>query len=270
VSALARVVLALAVSVAPVAAAQESGSLEAVMDCFVKGIPPSSHGRFALTHVHPGISEHTASGEYWAELPETGARKVVIASPDAWNGKAGAYLFSEGDALGEAWAWKQGEAKARLIPAKSDEAYVFHTDVSFEDFARFARIVAPGQIRRLPDAKIGDRPVYVVEIKPGPDARSNYTRVVSSIDQEWCAPLQREGYSDAFEKGARPLHVTRVDPKDVKLEKGFARVQRARLDDNGDGSHTIVKIEDLSIGDPRPESFFTPEHLPQTLSERSR
>jgi hypothetical protein len=194
----------------------------------------------------------------------------VIASPDAWDGKAGAYLFSEGDALGEAWAWKQGDAQATRVPAHSPEAFVFHTDVAFEDFARFARIVAPGQIRRLPDTSIGGRYVFVLETRPGPDARSIYERVITSIDREWCTPLRREGYSPAFEKGERPVRVMTIDPKDVKLEKGFARVQRARLEDNSDGSSTIVKLEDLSIGDPLPESFFTPEHLPQTLSERSR
>jgi hypothetical protein len=245
-------------------------SLEQVMECFVKGIPPAVHGRFALTHIHADKSEHTAAGEYWAELPETGARKVLIASPDAWDGKPGAYLFSDGDPLGEAWAWKHGEAKAVRIAAHSADAFVFHTDVSFEDFARFARIVSPGQIRRLPDATVDGRPVFVLEIKPGPDARSIYDRVVSSIDKEWCTPLRREGYSASFENGARPLRVFRVSPADVSLERGFARVHRAVLDDNSDGSSTIAKLEDLELGAPLPGSFFTPEHLPKTLSERSR
>ena len=274
-NALGRISLALFVCVAAPASAQhgaeEAGSLEAVMDCFVKGIPPSAHGRFALTHVHPGVSEHTASGEYWAELPETGARKVVIASPDAWDGKAGAYLFSDGDALGEAWAWKQGEPAAKRVEAHSPDAFVFHTDVSFEDFARFARIVAPGQIRRLPDSSIVGRYVFVLETRPGPDARSIYDRVVTSIDKEWCTPLRREGYSPAFEKGARPVRLMTIDPKDVKIEKGFARVQRAVLEDNSDGSTTVVKLEDLELGDEKlPESYFTPEHLPKTFSERSK
>jgi hypothetical protein len=265
--------LALLVSVAAGASADQgegAHSLEQVMDCFVKGIPPSAHGRFALTHVHQGVSEHTASGQYWAELPETGARKVLIASPDAWDGKAGAYLFSEGDALGEAWAWKHGDPKPARVQAHSPEAFVFHTDVSFEDFARFARIVAPGQIRRLPDTSIGGRYVFVLETRPGPDARSIYDRVITSIDKEWCTPLRREGYSPAFEKGERPVRVVTIDPQDVKVEKGFARVQRALLEDNSDGSKTIVKLEDLELGEKLPDAFFTPENLPKALSDRSR
>ena len=247
------------------AAAEGPGSLEQVMNCFVKAIPPAAHGRFSLVHQHStNEPDHTAAGEYWAELPEVGERKVLIASRDAWQGKAGAYLFSDGDPLGEAWGWKQGE-QPRRIAARSPDANVFHTDVSFEDFARFARIVAPGQIRRLPDATVDGRAVYVLEIRPGPDAHSIYDRVVSSIDKEWCTPLRREGYSASFEGGARPLHLMTVAPADVKQEKGFARASRARLQDFSDGSETRVELVDLEIGAPLPADFFTPENLPRAL-----
>jgi hypothetical protein len=264
-AALAFLLVALAAGRATADLGEGAHSLEQVMECFVKAIPPAVHGRFALTHIHGDKSEHTAAGEYWAELPETGARKVLVASSDAWDGKAGAYLFSDGDALGEAWAWRQGEAKAVKIAAHSPDAFVFHTDVSFEDFARFARIVSPGQIRRLPDAAVEGREVFVLEIKPGPDARSIYDRVVTSIDKEWCTPLRREGYSAKFENGARPLRVFSVAPADVKLEKGFARATKARLQDLSDGSETRVELVDLELGAEPDESFFTPENLPRAL-----
>ena len=127
-----RLALAWLVSLAGVAGADQGAgahSLEAVMDCFVKGIPPAAHGRFTMFHDHPDGqgADHTAAGEYWAELPETGARKVVAASPDAWDGKGGAYLFSDGDALGEAWAWREGQTAAQRIAAHSPDAFVFHT-----------------------------------------------------------------------------------------------------------------------------------------------
>lgn len=271
-SGLAALGVAAALALLPAArAAADKGtgahSLEQVMECFLKGIPASTHGRFSLVHHHaPGQGpDHTAAGEYWAELPEVGARKVVVASKDAWNGKAGAYLFSEGDALGEAWGWKEGEPAAKKIERGSAEAYVFHTDVSFEDFARFARIVSPGQIRRLPDATVEGRPVFVLEIRPGPDAHSTYDRIVTSIDQAWCLPLLREGYSASFDGGAKPMHVTRVNPADVKQEQGYARATRATLVDNTDGSDTVVELVDLAIDEKLPADFFTPEHLPRTL-----
>jgi hypothetical protein len=266
-AALAFLLVALASGRATADLGEGAHSLEQVMECFIKGIPPAAHGRFSLVHDHPEGqgADHTAAGEYWAEVPEVGARKVLIASRDAWDGKAGVYLFSEGDALGEAWGWREGEPAARKIAAGSPEGYVFHTDVSFEDFARFARIVSPGQVRRLPDATVDGRAVFVLEIKPGPDAHSSYDRVVSSIDKEWCTPLRREGYSAKFEGGARPLRVFSVAPADVKLEQGFARATKARLQDLADGSETRVELVDLELGGELAEDFFTPENLPRAL-----
>jgi hypothetical protein len=246
------------------AAEPEHLSLEEVLDCVLKSLPPSATGTFTLDWRSAKGEERKVEGRYWSEQPGDSARKVIVASKDGGAGPM-AYLFSEGDAVGEAWLWTPAQPAARRVVARGAEGEMFGTDVSFEDFARFARINFPGQIRRLPDAEIGGRAVYVVETRPAPDAGSEYSRIVSSLDKELCVVLRREGYETGFEDGAKPRKIVSVDPKDVKREGAFGRATLATLDDRRDGSRTRLALVDASVDAHLSDSFFTPENLPATV-----
>lgn len=239
-------------------------SLEEVIDCVLKSLPPSAHGKFALDWRSAKGEERRVTGRYWSEQPTDSGRKVIVASSPGGGGPHAAYLFGEGDAVGEAWIWTPEQAAARRVAVRGAAGEMFGTDVSFEDFARFARINFPGQLRRLPDAAIDGRAVYVVETRPAPDAGSEYSRIVSSIDQELCVVLRRESYEPRFEGGAKPNKVLTVDPRDVKREGGYGRATRALLDDRRDGSQTRLELVDLSLDAKLVDGFFTPENLPQT------
>jgi len=239
--------------------------MEEVLDCVLKSLPPSVHGKFVLTHTHADGKAQIVNGEYWAETPQDAGRRVVIASRGGAADARAAYLFREGDTIGEAWRWTPEKPEARRIQSGAGDDDLFGTDVTLEDFARFARINFPGRLRRLDDAEIGGRPVFVVETIPAPDAGSEYQKLVSSIDKGWCVVLRRESYEASFEGGAKPSKVLTVDTKDVKLEKGFARVTSALLSDMRDGSNTRAQLEDLSMDPSLPADFFTPEKLAQAV-----
>jgi hypothetical protein len=239
-------------------------SLEEVLDCVLRSIPPSVHGTFTLDWRSAQGEERKVEGKYWSEQPPDSARKVIVASSGGAPEERAAYLFSEGDAVGEAWIWTPGQTAARRVVAHGAEGEMFGTDVSFEDFARFARINFPGQIRRLADASVDGRAVFVVETKPAPDVGSEYSRIVSSLDKELCVVLRRECYETGFEAGAKPRKVLSVDPKDVKREGAFGRATKALLEDRRDGSQTRLELVDLSIDAKLTDSFFTPENLPKT------
>jgi hypothetical protein len=238
-------------------------SIQEVLDCTLKSLPPSATGTFTLDWRSAKGEERKVEGRYWSEQPGDSARKVIVSSKDGGAGPM-AYLFSEGDAIGEAWLWTPAQPAARKVVARGAEGEMFGTDVSFEDFARFARINFPGQIRRLPDSAIDGRPVFVVETRPAPDAGSEYSKIVSSLDKELCVVLRRDAYETGFENGEKPRKVVSVDPKDVKVEGGFGRATRATLDDRRDGSQTRFEMRDASVDAKLSDSFFTPENLPAT------
>lgn len=257
-------VLAIVSPLAPTRAALAGGSIQEVVDCALASLPPSAHGQFVLALRGAKGDEREIRGSYWSEQPAEGARKVIVASSGGGSGKSAAYLFSEGDAIGEAWIWTPEQKAARRVLARGAEAELFGTDLSFEDFARFARISFPGQLRRLDDAAIEGRPVYVVETRPAPDSGSEYSRIVTSLDKELCVVLRRECYEAGFDDGAKPRKILSVDPRDVKREGGFGRATKALLDDRRDGSQTRLRLVDLSLDAKLSDSFFTPENLPET------
>jgi len=240
-----------------------TGSIQEVVDCALRNLPPSAHGVAKLVTRASDGSEKAVEVDYWSHQPDLGARQIVIARRAASSGEVAAYLFSDGDAIGEAWAYAKGQAKAQRITTRGVEVRLFGSAVSLEDFARFARVAFPGKVRRLDDAEIGGRKVYVVETTPGPDSGSEYARIVTSIDREWCAILRRESFDPSFENGSRPRKTYSVEPADVRVDGKFANPRRARLEDAKDGSSTQMEVLSLELPAAVDDTFFSPDALPR-------
>jgi len=241
--------------------AARAGSIQEVYDCAARNLPPSAHAHVQLT-AHVGSGEpHTLQVEYWSRTAPEGTREVVIARRGAPASEIAAYLVSDGDAIGEAWAYTPAHKKAQRIRTAGVEVRMFGSNVSLEDFARVARVLFPGQVRRLDDAEIGGRKAFVVETRPAPDGGSAYSRIVTSIDKEWCMVLRRESYDAQFEKGEKPRKIYSVEPPDVKIDAGFANAHRARQDDAKDGSSTQMEVLELELPAKLDDAMFTPDAL---------
>ncbi len=252
-------VLAL-VAIAPPARA---ATIADVLDCVLANLPPAGHASAKLiTRASANGPERTIEFEYWSLQIDPGVRRVVIARRGVPADKVSAYLFSDGEAIGEAWKYKKSVGKPTRVHAHHGaEAHLFGTNLTLEDFARTARVVFPGEVRKLADASVDGRPVYVVQTKPAPDAESEYSRIVTSIEQEHCLPLRRESFDPKFEKGERPRKIYTVGPDDVKVSGKYAVAVRAQLDDAKDGSQTRLVVDRFDLPPQVDPSFFTPEAL---------
>ena len=248
--------VAFALSLLPAHPSGAAGSLGEVIDCWQKSLPPSAHGGFVLTWKNGKGEERRIEGNYWGEQPQDGPRRVIVASTGHTGGKPAAYLFSEGDEIGDAWIWTPGQTSPRHM--HSHEGELFGTDITLEDFAR---ILFPGQLRRLDDTTLDGRPAYVIQTTPAPDEGSQYERIVSALDKEWCVVLRRECFETGFEGGKVARKVLSSDPTAVKHEHGYARATGALLKDAKDGSETRVELVDLSLDAKLPDGFFAPEKL---------
>ena len=236
-----------------------------VLDCVLANLPPAGHATARMiSRASAKGPERTIDFEYWSLQIDQGMRRVVIAQRGAPADKVSAYLFSDGEAIGEAWQYKKSAGKPTRVHAHHGrEAHLFGTNLTLEDFARTARVVFPGQVRKLADASVDGRPVYVVQTQPAPDAESEYSRIVTSIEQQHCLPLRRESFDPTFEKGERPRKVYSVGPDDVKVDGKYAVAVRAKLDDAKDGSQTRLEVEKFDLPPQLDPAFFTPEALPR-------
>ena len=251
-------VLAL-VAIAPPARA---ATIATVLDCVLANLPPAGHATAKLiTRASANGPERTIEFEYWSLQIDQGMRRVVIAQRGAPADQVSAYLFSDGEAIGEAWEYKKSAGKPTRAHEHGGDSRLFGTNLTLEDFARTARVVFPGQVRLLAEAAVDGRPVYVVQTQPAEDAESEYSRIVTSIEKEHCLPLRRESFDPTFEKGERPRKVYSVGPDDVKVDGKFAVAVRARLDDAKDGSQTRLAVEKFDLPPQLDPAFFTPEAL---------
>jgi hypothetical protein len=262
---LAAVSLALLLAAALPAHAADAGSIQVVYECAVRNLPPSAHARAALTSRSQDGKESTLEVDYWSLTPDVGLRRIVIARRGAPSDSVSAYLFSDGDAVGEAWSYTRGDGAAKRLATSGADTKLFASSLSLEDFARFARVVFPGQVRRLPDAELSGHPAYVVQTQPAPASGSGYSRIVTFIDQEWCTVLRRDSYEKAFEGASRPRKTYQADRADVRFDGRYANAVRAEQHDARDGSSTKMEVLALEIPAKVSESFFTPESLPSAV-----
>jgi hypothetical protein len=257
---------ALILALAPLrVSAEDHLSLEEVIDCWSKSLPPSAHGGFTLTWKSGKGEERKIEGLYWAEQPKEGGRNVIIASKGDAAGKPAAYLVREGDEIGEVWIATPQAPTAKKVIARGADGELYGTDITFEDFARFARMLFPGQLRRLDDAVVEGRQTYVIQTRPAPDEGSEYSNIVSALDKEWCVILRRECFETSYQDGKVARKVITSDPKAVKREGGFARATHAVMTDAKDGSETHVELVDLTLDAKLAPEFFAPEKLAEKL-----
>lgn len=252
----------LALALVALAPSARAATVVDVLDCVLANLPPAGHATAKLiTRASANGPERTIEFEYWSLQIDPGVRRVVIAQRGAPDDQVSAYLFSDGEAIGEAWEYKKSAGKPTRAHAHGGDAHLFGTNLTLEDFARTARVVFPGEVRLLAEASVDGRPVYVVQTKPAPDAESEYARIVTSIEKEHCLPLRRESFDPKFEKGARPRKVYSVEADDVKVSGKYAVAVRAQLDDAKDGSQTRLVVDKFDLPPQVDPSFFTPEAL---------
>jgi len=146
-------------------------------------------------------------------------------------------------------------------PARADG--MFRTDFSSEDLERLQQGWRPGagELKPLPDARVADRAVYVIETRP---ADSAYERIVFSLDQESCLPLLVRFYERSKEKPRKELT---TDPRS-NLKHGDQWVAHSALMRDLENLTTTHLMVDSHAQDQLlPDGQFTVEGLERAVRE---
>jgi len=133
------------------------------------------------------------------------------------------------------------------------------TDLSVEDLLQLEGIVGASaqQLTRLADASVEGRAVYQIESRPPLD-QSAYSRVVTSIDREFCVPLRAE----FFEAGADAPRKRLTVPAAFVLKVGNSWVaHRSILRDLRDETESEILLRSLTEIATLPPIAFSPEDL---------
>jgi hypothetical protein len=193
----------------------------------------------SFTTTTRGQPERSVRANIFTRHNERGRRVMVtrITHPEDLKGSRLFMLERDGDT--EILLQTSEQERPKRITGTGTSLRVLGTDFSYEDFERLYGLNRPGEIRKLEDSRLGERPVRVLGITPagGPDA-SAYAEIKAFVDRETCIPLRMEFYAH----GGSLRKLLTIDPRELQRDGTHYVAHRIRMQDLRDGSATRLIV----------------------------
>ncbi len=213
----------------------------------------------AKTRVRMVLLDGNGSKEYrlmeiLGKRNPTGLMQTVVRFLEPQNIAGSAFLMLERkDGPSEQYIYLSGLKRTRRIVGREREGSFMGSDFTYADMQRIDTKHA--KHKRLPDEKIGDVPVYVVESTVALDAGSTYSKVLTRVRKPDFIPLRTQFY-DKKGKLLKTLYARRV-----RKVEGNPVIMEARMQNAQTGHATELIIESLKRQDSIPDTAFTPTSL---------
>lgn len=244
-------------------ASPEGGSVAGTMDeveaCVRANAPRKSmeHEARVTTVDRTGADRFIEWKLYWKRDKDGMSRIYLrVEAPFDLRG-ASVLLIDRADRADDMWMYLPELEKVRRISSRTISGSLFGTDFSYEDIQRLQVGLSDTTGKRLPDAVLGSRPVYVVEVTPGPETASSYSKVVSYIDREYCVPLKTEFFEDSDE----PRKIMTIDPTKVLREAHSWIPREVVLRDLDRETETRLVVAEVEVDGEIPDRRFTQSQL---------
>jgi outer membrane lipoprotein-sorting protein len=143
--------------------------------------------------------------------------------------------------------------RTRRIVGRERESSFVGSDFAYTDIRRLNP--DDGTHKRLPDEKIGNDPVYVLESIPKKSTKAPYGKIETWVRKSDYLPLRTRFYNPEG-KLVKTLYSRRV-----QMVEGKAVVKEFRMDTAATGHATVIVIDDVEKRDNLPDSAFTPTAL---------
>jgi len=217
---------------------------------------PDSIQTIQLTRRDPSGGQSVASANLYGERSRSGAIRLLVrpTRPEDLRGTFLSFTLREDETV---IFFGSPELRApKRIRGVDELGSLFGSDFSFADFASVQGLASPMTKRRLPDTRVADRDVFVVELKPVDPAKSPYTRIVASVDRISCLPLRSEMYAEG-----KLRKVQTIDPAHVIHSRSVDRYlpERIVLEDRRDGTSTTLDLVSADFEVSRASAIFGPQ-----------
>lgn len=236
--------LACALSGGPAAPAAAAG-LADVQACMQRNAPST-----ALVQTLSLVSTDRAGGErrYDAKLLAKrlpnglGRVRVLVEGPADVRGTS--FLLHQTESgRNDLYVYLPELKKVRRITSRSLGGKFLGSDFSYEDLDRLFGVARQSDVKLGPDGSKDGRAVWTVEAVPPAGEGSDYSRIVSAVDQETCLPLEIAFYG----KGEAPVKLLSVDPARV-LKQGAAHVPGlVRMRDVERGTESRLETSEVEL-----------------------
>jgi Outer membrane lipoprotein-sorting protein len=225
------------------AAPAEAATLADVQACMQKNAPST-----AIVQTVALVSTDRAGGErrYEAKLMakrlESGLGRVRVQVEEPADVRGTAFLLIQNEGgRSDMYVYLPELKKVRSITSRTLRGKFLGSDFSYEDLERLLSASRQADASLGADAEKDGRKVWTVEATPAADAGSGYSRIVSSVDQETCVPVEIAFYG----KGEAPAKVLSVDPARITKEGAVHVPRSVRMRDVDGGTES--RLETLAV-----------------------
>jgi len=250
--------LALAATLFPSAAAAADPAVEEVQACARRNLPATSARQSIVLEAvdATGTGQRIEAELLWRRSKQDRSQVLVrVERPMDLRGSA--FLALEREAGFDLFSYLPSLQKVRRLQGSAISGSLFGTDFSYEDFQRLQSAAEGTAVTRLPDADLDGRPAFVIAATPSADSGSAYHRIVSWIDRETCVLLRADLEAD----GARVAKQLLADPAQVRAVGTRNIPHVVTLEDREKNTRTTLTIEKIELDVPLSDSLFSESAL---------
>lgn len=254
---LALIVIGLVQAGSPARAADTTGwGVQEIGDCMRENLFERGSVRdFQIRSVDPeGRSKQVKFKAFWRPVDRGDGARITLQLVEPENLRGTSYLLVRNDNEEELYVYLPALQRVTRVDGGDASRKLWGTDLTLADVRQIQGLLVEGDAKRLADARVADRPVYLLETLTDPE-ESGYRRVVSHVDQESCILLKAEMFSNDGE----PEKVVEADLSTLMNFDPWWVVLGYRVTDNRAGTYTEVALSNLFIEETLPDSLFTPE-----------
>jgi len=149
--------------------------------------------------------------------------------------------------------------KVKRVRSKRLRGPVLGTDFSYEDLDRLREPIDRAGLELVGVSEVDGRAAWLLETRPGRDGTpaSEYTRVLTYVDQDHCLPLQ----VDLFEGEDRLRKRLRTSMDEIRIVGSAHLPERFVMEDLRRETRTVVRIEHFETRADLPAEQFTQRAL---------
>jgi hypothetical protein len=251
-------VAALALSAPALAALQTIDEVDA---CVEANLPAESSIQTVVMDAHDriGAVTQTRARIYWRRFDDLSKVLVRLSDPPEMRGAAILMLETSGE-RNDILMYLPELDRVKRVTGHMLSGSVFGTDFSYEEFEGLQGLQNDNFERTLEGTEpVGGRPTYIIEsaVRPGFEDRSAYRRTRTWVDQESCLPIKVE----FFEANDRLRKRLVTDPSSIETRGDRRLARRLEIEDLRDGTHTVMRVEEVDLEANVKASLFTTRSL---------
>ena len=187
---------------------------------------------------------------FWKPAKDTTTMRSVLRVVEPAEYARAAYLIvskPEGD---DVYLYMPALDRVQHVVGDEGRA-IFGTDFTTTDVKQVQALLEAGQVKRLADNKVEERPTFVLETTTDLD-RTGYSRIKSYVDQATCTVLK----SEFVGAGGTPKKVLEADLASMIAADPWWLILGYRMRDLDAGTRTDLRLSDVYLLERLPEDLF--------------